>query len=230
MHQPTEKHFTAHKRGVRVRRALRAPLLAAAIVTVGVAGVSVAAPSTPGHLAAGGGPSATASKAVPKRGKPGPRGPQGPTGPKGDPGVPGPKGDVGLRGAAGEAGPAGPKGDPGEPGKAGANGKDGVNGKDGANGRDGANGKDGERGPAGFGGVQVVEASYTLGSGIASDLRAYCPADYPRVIGGGLNSSKGYNSIRMMLSYPDGPGAWNVWLSNSASEAVAIVSAICVKG
>jgi hypothetical protein len=158
----------------------------------------------------------------------GKQGEQGPAGKQGDRGAVGPQGEQGAQGDRGErglTGAQGPKGDKGDKGDAGPQGPKGDKGDT------GPQGPKGDTGPAGFNGVTIAQHGYVVGTGIQSDLKASCPADAPRVISGGVNSGYGYNNARLMLSYPDGTGTWNVWMLNTGASNLGVtVYAICVRG
>jgi hypothetical protein len=162
----------------------------------------------------------------------GPAGPTGATGPRGPVGATGDRGAVGEEGPRGTEGPTGKQGERGERGLPGEPGEDGEDGKDGRNGIDGRNGTDGRDGRDGFGSIARESADFTIGprSG-APDLTAGCPPSHPNVVGGALNSGEGYDHIRMMLSYPEGPGAWRMWVLNDGPAVAKVtVTAICVNG
>lgn len=134
-------------------RTLRLAALAAAITTLIVSGISVAAGSSrPDHPSAA---AATAKRAKGKRGPAGPAGPAGPVGAKGAagaagaPGAAGARGDAGAQGEAGTAGPAGLDGAQGPTGPTGPTGPVGPAGEKGDKGDPGDRGLQGPKGDTG---------------------------------------------------------------------------------
>jgi hypothetical protein len=138
----------------------------------------------------------------------------GPAGPPGERGLTGPRGPVGATGDQGPKGDAGPKGDPGDKGDTG---KPGPPGPEGPKGEQGIQGAPGPKGDPGLG-VVVSTADHWVTGNQGADLKAHCPPDHPRVVGGGVNSGHRWDAARLMLSYPEGTGTWNVWVRNEGGS------------
>jgi hypothetical protein len=155
-------------------------------------------------------------------------GPQGPEGPRG---MTGPRGPVGAAGDDGPKGDQGPKGDKGDKGEQGERGPQGSPGKDGLNGKDGANGSNG------FATVRFVSKLVDINPGQVGAATVACPPEAPRVISGGLNAMQPddgwahWHSTRVVLSYPENPGAWTAYGQNTSSKPLRTeVIAVCVNG
>jgi hypothetical protein len=136
-----------------------------------------------------------------------------PGGPQGDPGPEGPRG---VDGPQGPAGPRGAKGDDGEPG---------------ARGADGAPGAPGAQGPPGsFAQIFKQERNnvHYLTANQPQLVHVTCPENLPRVVSGGYDTNI---LVRVLASYPSGPGTWTVEIQAEYSSFNAgNYYALCVPG
>jgi Collagen triple helix repeat (20 copies) len=127
-----------------------------------------------------------------RSGRAGPSGPPGPSGERGPAGPPGSQGPAGPTGATGAQGPAGPQGTPGADGAQGAQGPPGPAGTDGAQ---------GPQGPAGtvadtvvVAGPSQAVAGNAANGAVSAASTATCPADHPKLVGGGATIAQGNNA------------------------------------
>jgi hypothetical protein len=140
-----------------------------------------------------------------------PQGEQGPPGPTGPAGATGRPGAAGAQGAAGPAGLAGLQGPPGADGTPGAQGPVGPQGPPGADGTPGAQGPVGPQGPAGTVASTVVVSGPSQGvagnaanGAVSSPSTVTCPADHPKLLGGGATITQGSNAQgAVAVSAPD---------------------------
>ena len=137
-----------------------------------------------------------------------------------DAGITCPKGTTAV--SWNQTGPAGPPGATGPAGQTGATGPQGPVGPAGPQGPAGSS----TAGPSGLD-TTVVYASGT------GNVPAYCPADHPYVLGGGVNPIEA--NVAIQDSLPSGPlseempGNTHGWFGVSSSEGSIFVYAICAK-
>jgi len=163
----------------------------------------------------------------------GPTGRRGPPGPQGEQGLKGEQGFRGETGASGAAGPPGPQGPPGPTGPAGPPGAAGATGPQGPPGPAGAAGATGPQGPAGTVASTVVVsgpsqsiAGNAANGAVSSPSTVTCPADHPKLVGGGAIITQGNNAQgAVAVSAPDvtsgTPTGWTataVQIANNGSN------------
>jgi hypothetical protein len=146
-----------------------------------------------------------------------------PAGSKGDPGARGPQGATGAsgqQGPKGDTGPAGQQGPPGPKGDTGLQGLQGLQGPQGLRGLQGIQGNQGIQGPPGLTDtIKVSSPQINVPTSSILDGTATCPADHPRVTGGGHVFSGNYSNVATVLaSRPtdDGTG-WVVTMRNGGN-------------
>jgi hypothetical protein len=132
-------------------------------------------------------------------------------------------------GSQGLQGPPGPKGDTGSQGPRGPQGDKGVQGDRGLPGV-GVQGPPGPPGPAGITDTVEVYALVGVRAGRFDGGNVTCPADHPRVTGGGFSIPESHwdKAVVLLSNATTSMNGWEIHVGNGAGTGfTAIVEAIC---